>query len=143
MDAEIPYHVPAHHRPVGPMILSMALATEQDPELAAWLTKAPTLIINMGSIFTWDKVYITQMALALRKVLDATDVQVLWKLQKRAGFHEDDVKAALAPLADEVQGDRIRLVPWIKADPAAIMETGNVVLAVHHGGASSFYEPLS
>jgi len=66
-----------------------------------------------------------------------------WKLPKRAGFSEDDVKAALAPLAEEMVDGRVRVTPWIKADPAAITETGNLVLAVHQGGASSFYEPLS
>jgi len=125
------------------MVLSMASAAEQDPELAQWLSTRPTVIINMGSIFTWDKAYITEMALALEKVLRETNVQVLWKLQTRADSSDADVAAALAPVAKEIEEDRVRISAWIKADPTALMETGHVVLAVHHGGASSFYEPLS
>jgi len=142
-EGELPYHVPSRIKTVGPMVLSMASAAEQDAELVQWLTRAPTVIINMGSIFTWDSAYIVEMALVLKQVLKDTNVQVLWKLQKRPDLSQDEVIAALAPVAKAIEEDRVRVSAWIKADPTALMETGDVVLAVHHGGASSFYEPLS
>lgn len=34
----------------GPIFISSAPASEQDPELAAWLERAPTVLVNLGSL---------------------------------------------------------------------------------------------
>lgn len=44
--------VPANVTAAGPMLLSQAPAEDQDPELAAWVARAPTVLINLGSLFT-------------------------------------------------------------------------------------------
>lgn len=51
--AAIPIDViPANVTRAGPMVISSAPAAEQDPELAAWLAKAPTVLINLGSHYS-------------------------------------------------------------------------------------------
>lgn len=51
--ASIPLEViPGNVTAAGPMVLSSAPVAEQDPELAAWLEKAPTVLINLGSYYT-------------------------------------------------------------------------------------------
>jgi hypothetical protein len=50
VDAMIPLSiVPSNVTCAGPITLSGAPASQQDPELAAWLKKAPTVLINLGS----------------------------------------------------------------------------------------------
>lgn len=41
--------VPPNITCAGPILLSGAPASQQDPELAAWLKRAPTVLINLGS----------------------------------------------------------------------------------------------
>ena len=41
--------IPPNVTCAGPMVLSTAPAAEQDAELAVWLKKAPTVMINLGS----------------------------------------------------------------------------------------------
>ncbi|KAK3294448.1 uncharacterized protein B0H64DRAFT_418347 [Chaetomium fimeti] len=36
----------------------------------------------------------------------------------------------------------VRIVDWLEAEPMAVLETGVVVCAVHHGGANSFLEAV-
>jgi hypothetical protein len=71
------------------IIARMAPAAEQDPELAAWLEKAPTVLINLGSSVDYDELSATEMAKAIKTLLGSTDVQVPWKLNKRADFPDD------------------------------------------------------
>jgi hypothetical protein len=42
-------YVPPNVTAAGPIVLSAATAAEQDPEMAAWLKKAPTVLLNLGS----------------------------------------------------------------------------------------------
>jgi hypothetical protein len=44
-------YVPPNVTSVGPILMDSAPAAEQDPELAQWLKKAPTIIFNPGSHF--------------------------------------------------------------------------------------------
>lgn len=43
--------IPVNVTRAGPMVLEAAPAVEQDPELTAWLAKAPTILINFGSLY--------------------------------------------------------------------------------------------
>lgn len=69
-------------------------------------------------------------------VLDTTSVQVLWKFNKRSPFSDD----FLSDVSKEVTNGRRRLEKWLIADPASILETGDTVLFVHHGGANCYHE---
>jgi hypothetical protein len=45
-------------------------------------------------------------------------------------------------LGREMDEDRVRVVGWLEAEPAAVLTTGRVVCSVHHGGANSYYEAV-
>ena len=38
-----------------------------------------------------------------------------------------------------VKLDRLRITPWLVAEPSTLLESGHFVYAVHHGGANSYY----
>lgn len=134
--------IPANVAAVGPIYLSTAPAEEQDPELATWLAKRPTVLINLGSHFNYDEPLATAVVGAIRRLFDETNVQVLWKFNKRPlkinGTLYDD--AFLHPVSPEVSSGRLRLSRWIPIDPATMLETGHIVLTVHHGGANCMHE---
>jgi hypothetical protein len=133
--------VPDNVKSCGPIYLVPASAERQDPELASWLAKAPTLLINLGSLTDYDEIRAVEMAKAVQVVLDKTNVQVLWKFNKRIYSDGRDTFSAdfLGPLK---HNPRLRLEKWISIDPAAMMETGNIVASVHHGGANCYHEAI-
>jgi hydrogenase maturation factor len=45
-------------------------------------------------------------------------------------------------LGEEVKAGVVRVVDWLEAEPMAVLESGVVVCAVHHGGANSFLEAV-
>lgn len=48
--------VPPNVTCAGPIYLSSGSAADQDPELAAWLKKAPTILLNLGTTLSVRKV---------------------------------------------------------------------------------------
>jgi hypothetical protein len=122
----------------GPIYQSSAPAFEQNPELATWMSKAPTILVNLGSHMTYTETAATEMARALKEVVKKYDVQVLWKFKKRNDYSDD----FLLEVKEELTNWKLRLEKWIKADPAALLETGNIVLFVHHGGSSCYHEAV-
>lgn len=135
--------VPPNVTATGPIVLSVATAEEQDPELAAWLARAPTVLVYLGSVMEYDEDRAAAMAGALRVLmLERPGVQVLWKLHKRLDAELDD--SVWKPLVQEfIDSGRLRVSEWLTVDPLALLETGNVVLSVHHGGASCYHEAVS
>lgn len=127
----------------GPISLSTAPAAEQDPELNSWLERAPTVLINLGSLFDYDEKSAKAMAGAIKVLLEKTNVQVLWKFNKRkysasiAQFSEN-----ILSLVSEYLGPRLRIESWIAIDPAAMLASGNIVATVHHGGSSCYHEAV-
>jgi hypothetical protein len=136
-------YLPDNVKTCGPIYLDSAPAEEQDPELAAWLDKAPTMLINLGSTVSYSKETASEMLEAIKTVLDQTKVQVLWKVMKReitANQLPDDY---LDQVKEYVDNGRLRVEKWIKIDPAAMMRTGNIVASVHHGGANCYHETVA
>lgn len=153
--------VPPNVTCAGPMVLSGAPASEQDPELAAWLKRAPTVLINLGSnvavsrlvalsrhrdrpprdanIRQYDEPRATAMSLAVAEVMEKTGVQVIWKFNKHGDYGDD----ALSPLNPYIDGDRLRLRNWLTADPSSLLETGNIVASIHHGGSGCYHEAIA
>ncbi|KAH8599576.1 hypothetical protein B0O99DRAFT_612371 [Bisporella sp. PMI_857] len=131
---------------------------QQDSDLAAWLQRAPTVLVNLGSSVLYDEEGANEMAEAVKFVLDKFKVQVLWKFNKREDKHNVLVIDPTSPhylgpqrewegnflgnLSEELQNGRLRIENWISIDPASLLETGNIVLFVHHGGANCFNEAL-
>lgn len=102
---------------------------------------------NLGTQFKITAAEALEFALALRDLLDAAgkSLQILWKLKRTTeGFSWDDGewKAVRDALRPEIDEDRVRIVPWVKADPCAVLQSGHIVCSVHHGGASSHHEAL-
>lgn len=139
LDAEFTMDVlPSNAIPCGPIFLSSAPATEQDPELAKWLKRAPTILINLGSHTDYTEEGAKEIVKALKTIFDTTSVQVLWKFSKRTPFSNN----FLSEVSKEITDDRLRLEKWLKADPAALLETGDIILFVHHGGANCYHEAV-
>lgn len=146
LEADFPLSIiPENVKAVGPIILATASAAEQDQELASWIKKAPTVMINLGSHVDYDEKSAREMTGALKILLEQTDVQVLWKMIKRRGLGGKIVHDFSLDFLKEILGDnvgRLRTETWLTIDPPAMLETGNIAAAVTHGGASSFYEAM-
>ncbi|KAH8801461.1 glycosyltransferase family 1 protein [Xylogone sp. PMI_703] len=150
---------PLHYLPnnvvtCGPIYLSSAPAEIQDPELASWLKLRPTVVINLGSMVDYDKKSAVEMVSAIVQTLNShSDIQIIWKFNKRVKVDASERSSApkanstypysddfLSIASEHLKTGRLRLENWLEIDPAAMMETGNIILNVHHGGANCFHE---
>jgi hypothetical protein len=111
---------------------------DQDPELAAWLTQAPTVLINLGSTVDYSADSARELLRAIKTLLENSKVQVLWKFNKRGEYSND----IFLEVSKEIKDGRLRVEKWLGIEPAAMMETGNIVASVHHGGANCFFEAV-
>ncbi|GAB7344201.1 hypothetical protein MBLNU457_2092t1 [Dothideomycetes sp. NU457] len=134
--AEYPMPIPAHVTPVGPIYRSTAPVSVIDPHLATWLAQKPTILINLGSHIKFTTDQTVAFVHAISVLLQHRNVQVLWKYRPSGTVPE----TAFGPIAAHIAHNTVRLEKWLAPDPAAILETGNVILFVHHGGSSSFNE---
>jgi hypothetical protein len=130
--------IPPNVVPCGPNFRSSVPAAEYDPELASWLERAPTVLISLGSSVDCDEIGATEMARAIKTLLDNSKVQGLWKFNKRREYSD----GFLSELSMEISSGRLRSEKWLKADPAALLETGNIACSVHHGGANCYHEAV-
>ncbi|KAI9713657.1 MAG: hypothetical protein M1812_006629 [Candelaria pacifica] len=142
-EIDFPYFVPSNFTHCGPISLPIIPLSESDPELALWLDRAPTVLINLGSHFKSDWVpgFGRELATALRILLDRrSDIQVLWKLKmSKSENGHDDISEILA---EETKSRRVRIESWLKPDTPAILQSGKVACWVHHGGSNSYHEAI-
>ncbi|KAI1361827.1 hypothetical protein F5Y08DRAFT_313722 [Xylaria arbuscula] len=131
--------VPPNVTRAGPIVFEAEPAIEQDPELVAWLARAPTVLVNLGSLFTYSEHYATTMALALEEVLAKTDVQVLWKMSYAEGVPQNYT----LPAQKILDQGRLKVTQWLTVSPASILDTGHIVASVHHGGANCYHEAIA
>ncbi|KAK8011701.1 2-hydroxyacylsphingosine 1-beta-galactosyltransferase [Apiospora arundinis] len=124
--ASIPVEViPPNVTCTGPIVLSAAPAAVQDPELAACIEK-----------YTPEQA--STMAAAIRATLEKQDgVQVLWKVVNAA-----EREAELKQLSDLVASGRVKIAGWFKVDPVSLLETGDIMASVHHGGSNCYHEAI-
>ncbi|KAH6954423.1 hypothetical protein DER45DRAFT_312053 [Fusarium avenaceum] len=132
-------YVPPNVTCVGPILLSGASAAEQDPETAAWMKRSPTVLINLGSNLAYDETRATIMSLAITELLSRTGVQVLWKFNK-LGKYPDTFMEGLIPY---LGSERLRMPNWLTADPSSLLETGDIIASVHHGGSNCYHEAIA
>jgi hypothetical protein len=120
-------------------------------DLAAWLSRGPVIYINLGTHCLTSETEAVEMARSLKNLIDRASskqklprLQVLWKLKKdlkRSGdFGVGPGSAVHTVLSNEIDKDRVRIVNWVASEPSSILETGNVLCAVSHGGANSYNE---
>ncbi|KAI0517720.1 UDP-Glycosyltransferase/glycogen phosphorylase [Xylaria bambusicola] len=139
-EAAIPVDViPQNVTCTGPITLSVGTVAEQDEELAEWLIRAPTVLVNLGSGFEFSEQNAIIMAEAITKILDSSNVQVLWKIKKDSSY-TDQFLEPLLPFADV---GRVKVERWLAADPSSLLESGHVIASVHHGGSGCYHEAIS
>jgi hypothetical protein len=137
---EIEYPHTPHARTVlaGPILTPVPELSQADyPDLSAFLSRGRTALINMGSLFKYTAEDAAAVAAAIalaRSQLDQRgSLQILWKLPGAAAF---------AAYLDEHLGqqslrqDWVRIEEWIDPPALAVLQHPNVVVSVHHGGAS-------
>ncbi|OAA67479.1 diacylglycerol o-acyltransferase [Cordyceps fumosorosea ARSEF 2679] len=153
---ELDFPLTSHPRivPCGPIIRAPPPIAESDPELAAWLARGPTVYVNLGSLFKLTEERAVELARGLNLVMDrqrlerarptTSSLQVLWKLKKDGEYDARGPDAAVrAAFGDKMGGDdRVRIVDWLDCAPLAVLQSGNVVCSIHHGGASSYNEAI-
>lgn len=124
-----------------------------DGELASWLRRGPVVFIALGSHCLVSEEEAVDMARSLKTLLDEAKrrgtkdgLQVLWKLQKDVArspnLEVGPGSAVYEILGKEMEQDRVRIVKWLTSEPNSILNTGDVVCAIDHGGANSYYEAL-
>ncbi|KAK7998446.1 Asperfuranone polyketide synthase afoG [Apiospora arundinis] len=125
--ASIPVEVmPPNVTCTGPIVLSAAPAAVQDPELAAC------------SIEKYTPEQASTMAAAIRVTLEKQDgIQVLWKVVNAA-----ERETELEQLSDLVASGRVNIAGWFKVDPVSLLETGDIMASVHHGGSNCYHEAI-
>ncbi|KAI9932647.1 hypothetical protein MW887_008896 [Aspergillus wentii] len=140
-----PFDVPDNVVACGPILLPCASVKTQDPEMDTWLAKAPTILVNLGTLYAPDPDVALHIASGLKGFLDSwpdKNVQVLWKLPKHPHDDDDVYNRSVGALEEERKTDRVRIQPWFEVEPLAMLETGRIVCSVHHGGANSWYEAI-
>ncbi|KAI4526766.1 glycosyltransferase family 1 protein [Schizophyllum commune Loenen D] len=132
---DLPFDKPDNLYLCGPISNDTKTLDESDPELVAWLDRASTVMMIMGTHFDYDAPLARRV---LNGLLDGVgpDTQILWKVPNRKEL--DLVFDELLVSAHD--RDRVRAVTWFDAEPAAILEHENIVAYVHHGGANSYFE---
>ncbi|KPM41311.1 hypothetical protein AK830_g5239 [Neonectria ditissima] len=139
----------------GPILRAAAPLAESDASLAEWLKGGPVVTINLGTVCQVSQDEAVEMARALRQLLDEgarrggnwSEMRILWKLKKDPGrgpeYHAGPGSALSDVLGAEIEAGRVRIMDWIVAEPNSILNTGDVVCSVTHGGASSFFDSLT
>lgn len=78
------------------------------------------------------------MAMAIADVLSKSDVQVIWKVKKYTEFSNDYI----SPLTTFIEADRLKVVEWLTVDPTSLLNSGDIVASVHHGGSNCYHESV-
>ncbi|KAI8200041.1 Glycosyltransferase sdnJ [Colletotrichum sp. SAR 10_77] len=148
-DIDFPFEVlPTFITPCGPITRAAPAIsdTTQDPEMASWLSRGPTVYMNLGTHHFFDVPLAKEVALAFRRLFDLAkcseplgqgNLQVLWKMPRKTSDGDDtdpsstdflgpwkEIKSILSP---EMDNDQIRILDWIIAEPKSVLESGNVV----------------
>lgn len=135
IDLDFPFKKPNNLRLYGPIVLDGLQIRDLHPRLADWLDSGPTVLMSMGTHFTYTE---PQVRAVLRGFLAALDpkTRVLWKLPHHSSFN--DIIDELLPRVEDKE--RFMIVDWVPVDPFSIMTHRNVMALVHHGGANSYFE---
>jgi hypothetical protein len=139
-EIEYPMVIPPNVLPCGPIVSQPESLSAVDPDLASWLASCSTVLVNLGSHAEYDYEKVQRFARMVISVLARSDVQILWKIDRSTAEFPSD---HLSVLEHDITHRRLRIVDWIPGDVSSLLHSGRIVCAVHHGGASSFHEPLA
>ncbi|KAL3470325.1 hypothetical protein BJX99DRAFT_264317 [Aspergillus californicus] len=139
-----PFDVPDNVIACGPILLPVAPVKTQDPEMFTWLHQAPTVLINLGTLYAPDPSVVLEIAQGVKTFLATSDrtIQVLWKLPKHPHDQDEIYNQSITSLQTELDSGQVRIRSWFEVEPLAMLETGQIVCSVHHGGANSWYEAI-
>ncbi|KAL4963685.1 Diacylglycerol acyltransferase family [Aspergillus stella-maris] len=140
-----PMDVPDNVVACGPILLPVAPVKTQDAEMFDWLHKAPTVLINLGTLYAPNPSVVLEIATGVKSFLSSSagrDIQVLWKLPKHPHDQDEIYNQSITPLQKELDSDQVRILSWFQVEPLAMLQTGQIVCSVHHGGANSWYEAI-
>jgi hypothetical protein len=159
-DIDYPFTViPPQLTSCGPIVRAVPHIGEVDPDLAAWLSRGPTIYVNLGTHHKSNPVEAFEMAKAFKKVLQKNDaqestekpLQIIWKLGRtpddegnapRRDSYTGEWALVTETLREYIKQDRARVTDWLAAEPKSVLESENIVCSVNHGGANSFHESL-
>jgi len=119
--------------------INLAGLEEETPaakELLDW-TQKPTVLVSLGSGFKYVEHQAKVMLEAMQHVLQETDVQILWKIDKLVPFDDGFLKTAMRDSAG-----RLRIEKWLEVEPPTLLQDANILAFVHHGGAGSYHDAL-
>lgn len=130
-----------HVLDVGPMLIHTGVSAEQqDAELARWVGRAPTVVVNLGSLYEYDDNRARTMASALAVVLREFDnVQILWKYAQKDLLSP----SILSTLEHFISAERLKISKWLPIDTLPLLSIPSVIVSVNQGGASSVYEAIT
>ncbi|KAF3934983.1 hypothetical protein ABW19_dt0210619 [Dactylella cylindrospora] len=119
----------------GPIIFPSSI--KPDDPLLVWIKRAPTVLINLGTHCNFYERHATEILKGICTVTEKLpEIQILWKWKEVEQF---------PLLVDEYIGksnEKVKIVKWLENSPMDLLNTGDIVCNVHHGGANSFYEAL-
>ncbi|KAL4820097.1 hypothetical protein BDW67DRAFT_172886 [Aspergillus spinulosporus] len=143
-EIDFPCFLPDSIASCGPILRPCDPIEEGCPELAEWLSRGPTVLVNLGSNVCFDRDQTSKFADGLRMLLDARpDVQVLWKLKPNRKVESAFwIPEAMEEIFDEVLAGRVRIEEWLPVEPICILGSGQICCMVHHGGANSYNEAI-
>ncbi|KAL4777532.1 hypothetical protein BDW60DRAFT_213096 [Aspergillus nidulans var. acristatus] len=143
-EIDFPCFVPDSIISCGPILRPCAPIDEECPELAEWLSRGPTVLVNLGSNVCFDRDQTRKFADGLRMLLDVRpDIQVLWKLKPDRKVEAAAwIPEAVQEIFDELLAGRVRIEEWLPVEPICILESGQICCMVHHGGANSYNEAI-
>lgn len=131
----------------GPILIPVPpLSSTQHPDLARFLDRKQTIVINMGSLFWYTRADVENVAEAIVRARDklsekaskdsktSSSFQVLWKLNGKKEY-EELLEAKLGEAMDDVRAEE-----WLDPPTLAILQHPNVAASVNHGGANSVHE---
>ncbi|GAB1191212.1 hypothetical protein APSETT444_000384 [Aspergillus pseudonomiae] len=140
-ETEIPCYFPDSFTLCGPILRPYAPVAEEDPELASWLGRRPTVLVNLGSHVTYTIDVLKELMAGFRMLLDKRpDVQILWKIKPSSGTTLEDIMPD--NLRTAVAEGQVRVEPWLAVEPICILTSGHVECMVHHGGSNSYHEAI-
>jgi hypothetical protein len=138
-EIDLPVNIPSNAKFVGPIVLPQQPLSESNPELLAWLQRAPTVLMNLGTHQEGNADQARGQATGLRILLnERPDIQILWKF--RAAKNSNASEEIEAILEVEMKEGKVKVMNWLESDPLALLQSGCINVAVHHGGANSFFE---
>lgn len=110
-EMDFPVSVPESFTACGPILRPWTPVADAHPELNAWLSKRPTVVVNLGSIFRYSSALERQFAEGIRMLLDKRpDIQILWKLPRDQNMDHDG--SSLDGISDAVAEGRVRIEKW-------------------------------